>query len=486
MRRLLAFAVVLGVSAACGGGSADRSNATQTRGASASPARGPDALILRVPRSGGTPRVAAYPAIDSTVWTASDAAPAIERVLAFDADAGLIAAVDTREHPFWIDLRVGSVTVPTRAKLHGLTSVDGSTIYGVGGDGAVARFTPSGNWVFRPPQPARAVFPQSNGTLLILGGTGEHTRVWRIRPPENRIRDSITIANAVTGLGAPLGERVYFTTSSGTLVGVRARTMRLGKPLTLDHTVRAIAATPSGDRFYVVTDSSSTLYVIDTFQDRIEGRADLPGPARDLRVDPFGRYVLIRSAKADSVWVLAIGTNQIVGRFASAWRPDAPFVLIDGAIARVERRDLVIDGNATRRVSGGAGDFWYPFAWNGLRPRAAALDQPVRLPSDSDTTAKPLTAPETAAAHPPPPPPQRIDSTKLGFTVSFAALLDEARAREAASKITINGQSARVVTGMTAGTAVYHVVLGPYSTREEADRVGRASGQSYVIIVGPP
>jgi cell division protein FtsN len=70
--------------------------------------------------------------------------------------------------------------------------------------------------------------------------------------------------------------------------------------------------------------------------------------------------------------------------------------------------------------------------------------------------------------------------------VSFAVLLDPAKARDAASKITVNGQTARVVTGMSNGTAVYRVVLGPFPTRDEADRTGRASGQSYYVYAGSP
>ena len=50
----------------------------------------------------------------------------------------------------------------------------------------------------------------------------------------------------------------------------------------------------------------------------------------------------------------------------------------------------------------------------------------------------------------------------------------------------MDGQTARVVTGITSGTAVYRVVLGPYPTRDEAERVGRASGMSYFVIRGSP
>lgn len=487
MRSFLVFAIASVFLAACRGG--ERSGPPATRTASTSPTtavgRGPDALALRVPRGGGTPTVVEYPHIDSTLWSASESAPPLERVLAFDQDAGLIAAVDTHQLPLWIDLRVGSVTYGSRKPVKGLVSVDGSTVYGIGPDGAIARFTPSGNWVYKPPQAARDVFPQSNGTLLILGGRGATTRVWRIHPPETRITDTVKIADIAFGVEAPLGERVYFATTNHELIGVRARTLAVGRPIKLDHAIRAIAATPSGDRFYVLTDSSNTVYVIDTFQDRIEARTDLPAAARDLRVDPFGRDVLVRAAKGDSVWVLAIGTNRIVRSFATSWRGDLPFVAIDGAIVHAVGNDLVLDGRTTLTLAGGASDFWYPFAWNGLRPRAASLDQPVRLPGDSDT-AKVVAPAESAAGPVPPPPPPRVDSARLGFTVSFAVLLDEQRAREAATKITVNGQTARVVAGMAAGNAVYNVILGPYTTREEADRVGRASGQSYVVIAGMP
>jgi cell division protein FtsN len=65
-------------------------------------------------------------------------------------------------------------------------------------------------------------------------------------------------------------------------------------------------------------------------------------------------------------------------------------------------------------------------------------------------------------------------------------LLDSAKAQEQAVKIVVDGTAAHVVTGVTAGTAVYRIVLGPYTTREQAERVGRASGQTYYIYAGSP
>jgi hypothetical protein len=482
VRSLIAFALVL---AACRG--SDRSDVPAARAPSATAQRGPDALVLRAPRAGGVARVTAYPA-DSTVWTATDAAPALERVLAFDADAGLIAAVDTRGYPLWLDLRVGSVTIPSRGKLRGISSVDGTTIYAVGADGAVVRFTPSGNGVFKMPLPAVAVFPQSNGTLLVLGGRGDAARVWRTYPPDTKILDSLMLPNVTGGTGAPLGDRVYFQSGGRTLTGVHARTLAKGQPIAFDHLIRAVASTPSGDRLYVLTDSSQTVSVIDRYQDRITARIEMPGRPRDLRVDPFGRYVLVRAAAGDSVWVVGIGANQIIGTVRSAWRGDLPFVAADGAIAVVDGTDVAfVNAGAPRelrRVARGASDFWYPFMWTGLRPRAASLDQPPP-PKDTDTTvhaAPPPVADTAPVARPAPSP----DSARVGFTVSFAALLNEAKARDLASKINVAGQAARVVTSINEGTAVYRVVLGPYPTRDEADRAGRAAGQTYYVYAGTP
>jgi hypothetical protein len=483
VRRLFAFAIFL---AACQG--RDRAAPpADTRAASATPVnRGPDALLLRVPRDGGVPRVVGYPNVDSSLWTGSDAAPALERVLAFDADAGLFAAIDTRGRPVWLDLRIGSVTVPTRDKLTGLVSVDGSTIYGIGSDGAVARFTPTGNWVFKPPRPARAVFPQTNGTLLVFGGRGDNGRVWRIHPPDPRISDSVAIGDARGGVGAPLGDLVFFTRPPRSLISLSARTLALGALIKLDEPPRVIAISPSGDRSYVISDSANAVFVVDRYQQRVTARAELPGRPRDLRVDPFGRYLLIRAAAGDSVWVMSVGTDRVVETVQSKWRGDLPLVAIDGSLLLAQGGDVIIHGpRQDRRIADGAADFWHPFVWNGLRPRAAALDEPVTFPSDSDTTAfvaPPAVAAESAAT----PPTPRTDSAAAGFTVSFAVLLDEARARDQASRITVNGQHARVIADMSNGTALYRVVLGPFPTRQDADRAGRASGLSYLVYAGAP
>ena len=162
--RFLTLALAL---AACGGERTGRTS-QQTQAPSSAVQRGPDALALRVPRGGGQARIVAYANMDSVLWTASDPSPPLDRVLAFDDDAGLIAYVDGRGFPGRIDLRLGTIESASRTRLSSLASADASVIYGIGSDGTVVRLTLSGDWVFKPPHPAKNVFPQRDGSLLVL------------------------------------------------------------------------------------------------------------------------------------------------------------------------------------------------------------------------------------------------------------------------------------------------------------------------------
>jgi cell division septation protein DedD len=146
-----------------------------------------------------------------------------------------------------------------------------------------------------------------------------------------------------------------------------------------------------------------------------------------------------------------------------------------------------------RVIARGGTQFWHTLRWNGFRPRAAVLDQPVRFrtsaPRDSsDTTRSDTTRSDTTRASadgslaPP-----RADSAAPGlFTVSFAAVQNERTARDLVTRIKVGGQSPRITTADRNGTILFRVVMGPYTSRAEAERVGKASGQSYWIFEGAP
>ncbi len=471
---------------ACGRSDRDSASSTQSAAPSVGYA-GPQALVLRIPRTGGPPRVHAYPKVDSVLWSSIGTTPAPARLLAFDDEDGSVAYEDAKGRPILLDLRSGSSTVASTKKLTGLASANGKTIFGIAPNGDVARLTPTGEWIYKPPKPAKAVYPQQDGALLVAVGTGANTRLLKLFPPDKRLLDSIPLPVALRTVRTQMGDRLYLAVDSGLIV-LRTRTMDWSPPVHFDEPIAVMASTPSGDRVFVLTESRNQISVVDRYRDRVATVFELPGRAEDLRVDPFGRYLLARFAERDSVWVLAIGTQRVIGALQSTWRADLPFVGFDGAIAVVSGTDVgLYDGETLKlrtRVRDGARDTWHPLLWDGFRPRAASLDEPVRFDSVPVDTTRMET---TVAADPAATPSDTTDTTApSGFVVSFAAFLNEARAKELASRIHVGGENARVVTSARDGATIYRVVLGPYLTKDEAERAGKESGQSYWIFEGNP
>ncbi|MFL5557065.1 MAG: SPOR domain-containing protein [Gemmatimonadaceae bacterium] len=493
MRRLLLLALL---SAACTNEKAapDSTNLQLAEG------HGPEPLLLRVPRGGGTGRVYAYPKLDSVVWTL-DEAPPLDRVLAFDPDAGTIAFVDAKGFPGRIDLRETDVAKASKAKLTSLSSANGTDIYGINSKGEIVRLNPNGgDWHFKPPVPARAVFAQPSGELVVAANKGAQTLVWKVRPPDDVIEDSTVIPLSGRAVRTQVGDRVYFAIDSG-LIGVKVKDLSPVGAVQLESTVRALAPTPSGDRIYLATMGDSSISVVDRYSGRVSVAVALSAPPLDLRMDPLGRYLLARFPKSDSVWVVAIGMNRLIGAVSTRWEADLPAVTPDGELALLGAKDVVLmdpDKLAAKStVAGGAKDFWYFFAWDGFRPRAQGLDQPVTFPSDSagtdslaasstpsDTTRPPMTpiARDTA----PTTVPLTSSPASSGFTVQFAALLSEPKAQELAGVIRVGNEVAHVATTTTAGSPIYRVVMGPYPTRDEALKIARASKREYWIYEGSP
>jgi hypothetical protein len=455
--------------------------------------------VLRVARAGGPFRVLAYPRLDSVVWSSSDPGPAIGRVLSFDEEAGLLSFVDAKGVPGRVDFRLDNISIATRTRLTNIESVDGATIYGLTKEGSLLRTTPSGDWSFKPPRPARAEIPLTDGSLVLVASKEKEALVWRLHPTDTKILDSAEVPGAARASWAQAGDRLYFAVEHN-LVGVRTRDLQPLNVIELDGHPHALVATPSADRLFALSDSSHQVDVIDRYREKVSEHIDLPGLAKELRIDPLGRYLLVRAADADSVWVIAIGTDKLVGTARSAWREDLPFVAPDGSIALADGADVVfVDGETLhqkQRVAQGASDYWYAFAWSGFRPRASSLDQPVRFPGDSaDSVARAAAAAAESTAITTQPPPPANDTTPStpatplvakGWMVSFFALLDEQKARDLAPTIKVHNETARVVAYARDGQTIYRVVLGPYPTKDDADRVGRDSRQNYWVYEATP
>lgn len=456
----------------------------------------------------------AYPNLDSVVWQAAAGAPALERVLAFDDEGGAIAALDAKGAPVRIDLRLGGVARQATPALRKVGTADGRAIYGVTAKGAIARLTPGGGepWTHAPKLAVRDLLPQPNGSIVVASDSGGRTVVWVMHPPEERIARSTVLPETKRSLRTPAGDRVYFTAGDA-LIGVRTRDLQAAQPLELEAPARAVVTSPSGDRLYVIADSSRRLTVVDRYSEDIAAEVRLPGVPRDLRMDPTGRYLLIR-APGDSVWVLDVAGDRLTGSAASAWRSDLPAVTPDGAIALVQGDDVQLVAGATlaprARIAGGAKDLWFFFTWDGFRPRLATgvtedLPPPAPMPDESenpfagqvaladslDAGSDTATHAESGAVVAPAAPPAPA-AREPEFTLQFAALREEASAREMVREIrearagprvmaTVRVMSSRVGESM-----VYRVIAGPFRTREEAEQSGQRAGKPFWVYEGAP
>jgi hypothetical protein len=434
--------------------------------------------------------VYSYARLDSLVWSSSGM-PRLGEVVGFDPDQGAIAFVDRRGVPGRIDLRLGDVSqAGSRFTLTGARASSAGTVYGISGGKAV-RFTDAGPWEFDPDRDLAVVFPQSDGALVAMSRLREGSaRLWRLFPPQERVLDSATVEGLTDGPRMQGGDRIYLAVDNGLAV-VNAKTLEVLPPIVLETAAQDIAATPSGDRLFIAVESTPELAVYERYQGALGGAVALPGAARGVRMDPLGRYLLVRPAEGDSAWVVAVGTRKLVGAVRTGWRTDLPFVGADGRIATLQGDDVVfVDGATLRagaRVAGGASDYWYPFSWSGFRPRAEGIDRPVEFRVDTGAGATDSAVADSLAQQAPgatPSQPARPGAPQ--WMVSFASLLLESPAQAMAAEIEVEGQQARVVTSLRDGTPVYRVVVGPFAQREAAEQAGRASGRPYWVYSATP
>lgn len=475
--------------------------------AGASGGSGPDAILVRVPAAGGT--ASAYRAgDDSVLWRSRDPVPALRELLAFDDFLGLALGAGTDGRVVAIDLRLGGVSTYGSERLRGAVRADGAAAFGFDAQGRVLRLTPVATWSWAAPGGADELVPGAGGGLLVVSEAKGRTRVRRMIPPETRILDSTELPAVRHVLRTTLGDRVWFDTDSG-LIALHSRELTRALQLRVRDSIVALAATPSGDRLYVAT-GRARLRVIDRFAEEEGDRVDLPQPATALRMDPDGRYLLARPETGDSVLVVSVGTGRVIASLPGDWRGDLPLVVPDGGILLARGRDVVLvdaeTGRERLRYAGGAASLWALVRWNGFRPRAAGLDRPVEFEefaADSAATDSALAAlmaarygdiSSASRVEAPPPadapaaeaPREREEPRRGTWTVSFATLLQEDRAREMASRIKVDGRSARVVEALREGIPIWRVVLGPFDSREDAERAGMASRLPYWVFEGMP
>ena len=525
------------VLAACS--TADDRGATAASVASA----GPEAIVLRLPASGGAARAYRYPALDTVIWTTRAALPARLQTLAFNADAGTLALHDAAGIVWRLTLGSGQLERAMALPLGQTASLDGDGVFGTS-RGSVLRLTSTEQtpWQVRTEASLSQLQPLRDGGVLLIGQRGDKTVLTRFRPPSTTAVDSAVLDGAARLISAAGGDRYYLSDGPRRLVSVRARDLENLGVIRIGDSVVATASSPSGDRVYVLgtDDGESRVQVINKYSDEIVAKIDVPADANALRMDPLGRYLLVRhGGESDSVLVIGIASDTPLGRFSTAWREDLPLVFPDGRLAILRGDDVVVLSAAEFRpvavIPGGAKDIWRVVQWNGFRRRAgeAALrasatltdtstrrardsakvqdSMKARTPADSlrrdstklsrDTIARRQSRADSARLQSdsvrkasirvesgPPSRPDQSLGAALGergtFVVQFAALKAERPAQQLAAAIKANGEKARVIVTSSNGIALYRVILGPFRSRAEAERAGQAAGRDYWVFEG--
>ena len=221
---------------------------------------------------------------------------------------------------------------------------------------------------------------------------------------------------------------------------------------------------PSGHRIYVARDDAGLL-VLDRFSGDELFEIDLPGPARALRGDTYGQWLLVRPAAGDSAWVVDVGSGRFTGSAKVEWDDDLPAVvppetlLTRGAatssrwisvprIPRARESGRRCGGHlAAARLASGAGG----------RPRRGGRLGPARRGcGQREGRRLGLPAGEQLAE---PGLGQRARPRRLQAAGLPASVLEPRRSDEA-----------------------YRVVLGPYATREQAEETGRKIGMPSFVV----
>jgi hypothetical protein len=202
--------------------------------------------------------------------------------------------------------------------------------------------------------------------------------------------------------------------------------------------------------------------------DRFEGtrlrEIELPGPAKGLRSDLYGSWLLVQPERADSVWVIDVGTGKYLGATAARWSDDlpavaAPHTLLVRRGSDVVALDMADKGFAeTGRIEGGASDLWLPLAWH------PAQEDDIPVEADSAR----LADADSAAGRP-------------TVYLQVSSSQNPTWATELSEKLRAAGLPAAVLTPKRQEEA-YRVVLGPYATREQAEETGRKLGMPSFIV----
>ena len=414
--------------------------------------------LLRWPVAGGNPILYRFPTLQTALWEARGATPALKRVVGADIDQRQAFALDAKDGVVALDLESGR----NRPFLTDIAVADAGpdgAIYVVARDRTLTSVSGRLPTAYPGKLPAIPVALIGTGTDQVYALVPGDSGLVIIRQGQAPRREEFPVTGMVHTrwgdlLAAAKGDEVELFEPTATHP---RRTLDIGgKPA-------ALAFSPSGHRLYAVADGAEEVQRFDRYSLGRLGTMEIPAPAIDLRADPLGRFLLVRPAQGDSVWVLDVVKSEFLGSFNTTWRGDLPALAAGRWLLVREGADVVSydlfdpEFAQSGRIKGGAPDLWQVLDW---APR-----------SEAGATAEP----DSAA-------PQATAGGRAVVYVQLSSSQNPAWAEELANKMKSQGLPASVIRPKKQDE-FYRVVLGPYPSREAADSAGTRLGQPYFLYL---
>ncbi len=405
------------------------------------------------------------PGLDPSSWKTEDKLPPLQRTIGADAEAGLAFFLDRKRNTVVLDLETRRVRPQLEHVRQATVGPDGA-LYTVDTGSAVTQVMRRAPIRFRSKLQGKpeALYATMGGTLLarIEGRSPAIEILGSDQPPEIVPTPDGPMATSFWGdLMAVAADSAVVIYESG---GKHER-----RSIAVPGHARAVLFSPSGHRIYVARDAAGLL-VLDRFGGERLFEVELPGPARGLRADPYGQWLLVRPVAGDSAWVVDVGSGRFTGTVKVEWDDDLPAILPPGTLLTRRGADVVAldlggkDFAERASIDGGAADTWLPLAWH--PPQDAGAEE------EADSA---LLAVEA-------------DSGKGAASVflQVSSSQNPSWANELSQRLKAAGLPASVLEPRRSDEA-YRVVLGPYATREQAEETGRRIGMpSFIVTAQDP
>ncbi len=439
------------------------------------PALATPVSLLRLPQEGGYATVWSPDSLRALEWRSDAPIPPIEAILGADLDDQIVYLHEGDGDVAGLDLESGTVR-PLLPQARVPTAGPDGALFAVV-EGRIVRLAQRRVHPYRSEVTGQIdrLFGTLNGQVTVFT-TADSVRMALVGPDRAGVPRAVP-AGSVVG-ASPWGDQVAVV--AGDEITLHDATERgSSHRIAVPSGTEALRYSASGHRIYLVG-RRPTIDILDRFTRKRLPPITIPGPARDLRSDFSGRWLLVRPAGLDSVWVVDAASGRHVTTVATVWDADLPLVtggstlLIRSAEGSVASLDIgVAPPRETGRIADAGADLWMAIRWlpRALRGSAIAAAETALVAQDSSLVLPPAETVEVSA------------DARIFLQISSSRNPEWARAL--ARQVTSLGFPATVAVPKSRDDG-YRVIVGPYPSRDAAEEAGRRLGRPYFVLTRDP